>query len=105
MVVRGVVGIALALAGLGPWSLVLGYLSGTFVWTVVLWILVSWRPAFRLHRTQLPPLVRFGGALTVVGIVGTAMSYVDNLFVGRVLGAAALGIYSHGLSPPRDADR
>lgn len=100
VVVRGVVGIALALAGFGPWSLVLGYLSGTFVWTLVLWILVNWRPAFRIHRTQLPPLVRFGGALTVVGIVGTAMSYVDNLFVGRVLGAAALGIYVMGFRLP-----
>ena len=100
VVVRGIIGIGLALAGLGPWSLVLGYLGGTAVWTTVLWGLVRWRPALRLHRNQLPPLIRFGGALTIVRIIGTAMSYIDNLFVGRVLGAAALGWYSLGFRLP-----
>ncbi len=100
VVVRGIVGVSLALAGLGPWSLVVGYLSGTLVWTISLWCIVSWHPALRLVRASLAPLLRFGGGLTVVGIVGTAMSYVDNLFVGRTLGAAALGLYSMGFRLP-----
>lgn len=100
VIVRGVTGISLAISGFGPWSLVLGYLAGTLTSTVVLWSLVSWRPALRLHRSELPPLVRFGGTLTIVGIIGTAMSYVDNLFVGRVLGAAALGKYTVGFRLP-----
>jgi PST family polysaccharide transporter len=100
VVVRGIVGIALALAGLGPWSLVLGYLSGTLTWTVLLWSIVTWRPKLAIHRADLPLLVRFGGMLTVVGIIGTAMSYVDNLAVGRVLGATALGLYSVGFRLP-----
>ena len=101
VVVRGLVGVSLALAGLGPWSLVVGYLSGTLVWTVSPVEprqLASCAPPGRAHRSR--PSLRFGGGLTVVGIVGTAMSYVDNLFVGRTLGAAALGLYSMGFRLP-----
>lgn len=100
VVVRSVVGIALALAGLGPWSLVLGYVAGTTVWTIALWAVVPWRPSLSLRRARLTPLLRFGGTLTVVGVIGVAMGYVDNLFVGRVLGPAALGIYSIGFRIP-----
>lgn len=100
VVVRGGAGIGLALAGLGPWSLVLGYLAGTAAWVGGLWALVAWRPALRLRRSEVSPLLRFGGPLTVVVIVGTAMSYVDNLLVGKVLGTAALGQYTLGFRLP-----
>lgn len=96
VVARGGVGIALALAGRGAWSLVLGYLAGTLAWTCAVYALVDWRPSLRLRRSELAPLMGFGGALTVVGLIGVAMSYVDNLFVGRVLGPAALGVYVLG---------
>ena len=38
MIVRGAVGVALALAGFGAWSLVLGYLAGTLALDVALWL-------------------------------------------------------------------
>jgi O-antigen/teichoic acid export membrane protein len=100
VVVRAAAGVTLALAGLGAWSLVLGYLSGTLAWTAALWVSVAWRPSLRPRLRRLSSLLRFGGAVTVVGIIGTAMSYVDNLFVGRVLGPAALGLYSLGFRLP-----
>jgi O-antigen/teichoic acid export membrane protein len=100
VVVRGTVSIAMAIAGLGPWSLVVGYLSGTLAWMLVLWTQVRWRPALRIRRADLSPLIRFGGGLTLIGVIGTAMGYVDNLFVGGVLGPAALGIYSLGYRLP-----
>src|SRR5204863_7533670 len=100
VVVRGSVGITLALAGQGPWSLVLGYLAGSVTWNVVLWSLVRWRPSLRRRRSRLSPLLRFGGALTIVGIVGGVMGYVDNVFVGRVLGPVALGVYNLGYRLP-----
>ena len=100
VVVRAGVGIALAVAGQGPWSLVLGYLAGTIAWTAVLWIAVRWRPALVLRRSDLSTLVRFGGALTLVSIIGAVMGYIDNVFVGKVLGPAALGVYSLGYRLP-----
>ncbi|HEV2974711.1 MAG TPA: lipopolysaccharide biosynthesis protein [Solirubrobacteraceae bacterium] len=98
--VRGVAGIALALAGAGPWSLVLGYILGTAVSTTVLWLRVSFAPRLRLTRAHLRDLVRFGGVLTIVDLSAVAYYNIDYLFVGRLLGAASLGLYSIGFRIP-----
>jgi PST family polysaccharide transporter len=100
VIVRGGVGLGLALSGFGAWSLVAGYLAGTAAWTAGLWITVPWRPAKHFRSDDLRRLMHFGGALTVIGIISTAMSYADNLFVGRVLGPSALGRYSLGYRLP-----
>ena len=100
VILRGGVGIGLAVAGKGPWSLVLGYLAGTLAWSIALWVLVRWRPSLRGPRGHVSTLIRFGGPLTAVSLIGVGMSYVDNLFVGRVLGATALGTYALGYRLP-----
>ena len=95
VLVRGATGIALALAGFGAYSLVVGYLAGTVALTAVLWLRVQFRPSRReMRREHLSSLVRFGGTLTAVDVTAAVNSQVDNLFVGRVLGAGALGLYS-----------
>ncbi len=91
---RGVVSVALALAGFGPWSLVLGYLAGTCAALVAIWWRVHWRPRWRPTTTHLRSMLRFGGLLTMVD-VGQAFAHeIDYLFIGRVLGAASLGQYA-----------
>lgn len=91
---RGVVGIALALTGFGAWSLAIGFFVGTIASTITLWLLVDFRPRAQLTRTHLRDMLSFGGTLTVVDI-GAVLAYnLDNVFVGRVLGASALGFYS-----------
>ena len=94
VIVRGVAGVALALAGAGAWSLVLGYVAGTTAMTTTLWILVKWRPKLRPRRDHLRELLGFGGALTGVSLAGAVLGNVDRLLIGRVLGAAPLGLYS-----------
>ena len=98
--VRGMVGITLALLGLGAWSLVLGYLAGTAALTLVLWVRVRWRPSLRLRRDHLRTLWRFGGALTGLDVIAAAIANADYVFIGRVLGPASLGLYSLGFRIP-----
>lgn len=97
---RGLVGIALAFAGWGAWSLVLGYLAGTIALTAVLWALVPWRPSLRIRREHVRRLWRFGGAVTVLDVLAAAIANVDYAFIGRVLGPAALGLYALGFRLP-----
>lgn len=92
--VRGVTGIALAVAGAGAWSLVAGYLAGSAAWSAVLWVMVCWRPRRRWSRRELGGLVRFGGALTTVDLTAAYLSQVASLFIGATLGTAALGLYT-----------
>lgn len=94
VVVRGIVGISLALLGAGVWSLAIGFLCGTIVSTIALWLAVKFRPRRQLTSTHLRSMLKFGGTLTLVDI-GAVFAYnLDYLFIGRVLGAAALGFYT-----------
>lgn len=100
VVVRGLSGIGLALAGAGAWSLVLGYLIGTATLTITLWLLVPWRPRLRPRRADVRGLVGFGGTLSAVSVIGAVIGNVDYAFIGRVLGPAALGLYTLGFRLP-----
>lgn len=100
VVARGATAIVLALAGFGAWSLVAGYLAGTIATTVSLWSLVSWRPSGFPTRTHLPAMLGFGSTLTAVDVLAAVISQVDYVFVGRVLGTHALGLYMLGFRLP-----
>jgi O-antigen/teichoic acid export membrane protein len=94
VLVRGLVSVGLAFAGAGVWSLVFGYLAGTAALVIAVWLLISWRPKLRVDRDEVKPMLRFGGALTGVDITAAIVANVDYLFVGKVLGPAALGVYT-----------
>lgn len=100
VLIRGSTGIALALAGFGAWSLVLGYLVGTIARTVTLWTLVPFRPRLRFSGEHLGSLARLGGVLTLVDVGAAFARNLDYLFVGRVLGATSLGLYTIGFRLP-----
>src|SRR5580658_8248696 len=86
------VSIALALAGFGAMSLALGRIAGGAA-SVVLFL--SFAPVrFGFDRTKARALLRFGLPLAGSSIVVFAVSNADQLVVGHVLGATALGFYA-----------
>jgi O-antigen/teichoic acid export membrane protein len=87
-------GIALAVAGFGPWAIVAQHLTITLVSTILLWRSSNWRPKLRATRASFHDMAGFSSH--VLGSRGFAWlaRNVDNLLVGRYLGAAALGAYS-----------
>lgn len=97
---KGIVSITLAFAGLGPWSLIIGQLSGTLVSDVAIWLLVPWRPAFTLVRDAARSLLRFGLPLVGLDLIDIVVLNADYLLVGRYLGAAALGVYTLAFRVP-----
>jgi PST family polysaccharide transporter len=100
VVIRGLTGIGLAIAGAGAWSLVIGYLVGTATLSGALWVLVPWRPRLRPRWEYAGGLIRFGGTLSAVSVIGAVIGNVDYAFIGRVLGTASLGLYTLGFRLP-----
>ncbi len=88
------VGISLAVAGAGCWALVAGHLAGTLTTGAAAWLLVPWWPRGGFHRQRLRELVHFGRHLVAGNVLGFIGSYLDTIAVGRVLGSAALGVYT-----------
>ena len=97
---RGLVGIVLALAGFGAWSLIIGYLVGTVTRDIAIWAQIPWRPRLRPKRAHLRPLIRFGGTLSAVDIISSLISNLDYVLIGRVLGSTSLGLYTLGFRLP-----
>ncbi len=91
---KGVVSVALALLGFGAWSLVVAQVAGTAVAVIALWLVSPWRPQWQFDRQMARPLLSYGTNIVAVNGLGTFVNQVDYLIVGRVLGAAALGVYT-----------
>lgn len=100
VLVRGTTSVALAAAGHGVWSLVWGYVAGEAARAVVLWLLVDWVPGLRVERQHARRMLRFGGALSLLSVIAAVIHELDNLFVGRVLGTAAVGLYAIAFDLP-----
>jgi lipopolysaccharide exporter len=90
----GVVGLGMAWAGWGIWSLVGATLCNLLVKAVAAWLCVrhSLRPPLRWAHYQ--PLVNFGGAVSVVSLLEYAGANLDRLSIGRLLGTYTLGLYN-----------
>jgi O-antigen/teichoic acid export membrane protein len=91
--VSAAIGIGTALSGLDYWALVANSLSSPLAITVGCWIAASWIPG-RPHRLAgVSSMMRFGGTITLNGLVAYIAYNVDKILLGRFCGADALGIY------------
>lgn len=88
--------LALALAGWGYWSLILGSLAGTLLSTVSRIYITRWRPSLRMSLQALREVLSFGLGFQAKRLLYFATTNVDNLIIGRLLGMASLGIYDKG---------
>jgi PST family polysaccharide transporter len=89
----GVVGIGLALLGAGVWALVGAHLTQHALRSAALLRFQPHRKAPSLDWQTLKELIYLGGGMTVWRIGNVAAFQLDNLVVGRWLGAEALGLY------------
>lgn len=94
-VMQSITAIALASAGAGVWSLVGGHLALAFTVLVLAWILTPTRPSpLEARWAELRKLLRFGRYVGAANTINYAHSGAEELLVGRVLGATALGYFS-----------
>jgi PST family polysaccharide transporter len=94
--VSGAVAVALAVGGAGVWALVAQTLVYEGLLVVLLWSLVSWRPRWRFSRVEFGELFGFGMRTTLIRVLTNVGAYADNLIIGVVVGAVALGYYVVG---------
>jgi O-antigen/teichoic acid export membrane protein len=90
---KAVVALVLAWQGFGAWSLVWGHIAGTVCWTILLWVVVPWRPSRTIPSDLFAPMLRYGRSIVAVQLLATIMFYVDAVAVGRFLGVRVLGLY------------
>lgn len=87
------ISVALALTGFGAMSLAIGRVVATVVFSVMLLMFSPLPLRFGWNREVVRPLLRFGLPLAGASVVVFAVGYSDQLVVGSLLGAQALGFY------------
>ncbi|PZS37566.1 MAG: lipopolysaccharide biosynthesis protein [Pseudonocardiales bacterium] len=92
--VKTVLSVGLALAGLGVWSLVWGQLAASVLTALMYWGVArtAVRPGF--DRTVAVELARFGLPATLVSLVAFGIYNCDYVAIGRQLGDEQLGFYT-----------
>nr|WP_269204625.1 lipopolysaccharide biosynthesis protein [Motilibacter deserti] len=77
----------------GPYSLAIGSVSSTVAAVVLVWAVSSWRPSWCFDWAIAKQLVSFGKHVLGGGVIIYVTTNMDNIFVSRVEGPAALGLY------------
>jgi O-antigen/teichoic acid export membrane protein len=88
-----VVSVSAALILKSVWALAMGLLAGNLVSCILSYIIHPCRPRFRLEKAKTRELFGYGKWITGSGILIFFGGHIDDLFVGRLLGAGALGFY------------
>jgi len=90
----GVIGVSMAFAGFGVWSLVVQQVSGSFFRTLFLWIMNSWRPALIFKVQSLKEMFGFGSRMLASGLIDQIFSNIYFLVIGKLFSASDLGYFT-----------
>lgn len=90
----GVIGIGMALAGCGVWSLVGQQISRQVLNTVFLWVFNKWYPKLVFSWNRFKELFNFGWKILVTGLINTIWKEVYQVVIGKFYSPATLGQYT-----------
>lgn len=80
-------------AGYGYWALAAMPVSAPLVATIGFWLAARWIPGKPRWEAGIRSMVRFGGALTLNGLIAYVAYNSDKVMIGRFWGPSAIGIY------------
>ncbi|MGC1633331.1 MAG: oligosaccharide flippase family protein, partial [Gelidibacter sp.] len=92
-VLSGALGIYLAYAGYGVYSLIYSQIFGWVLATTLLWILSNWKPAFLFNLKEVKELWNFGYKYSLSIFIDSMFIRLDTIVIGKVFSAATLGLF------------
>lgn len=90
--------LVLVTLGWGVWAIVWGRVGQTLVAVILIWSVVKWRPKIYFNLALAREVLTYSHHILFASILGIAVLYIDNAFVGTLLGATALGFYTFGFN-------
>lgn len=99
-VIAAFVGIFMAYKGFGVWALVAQQLINTSIDTVVIWLVVKWKPKLVFSFSRLKRLLNYGWKILVASLLDTFCHDIRQLVIGKVYTSEDLAYYNKGISFP-----
>jgi len=75
------------------WALLIGLVAGNLMRCIMSYVIEPYRPRIQLNKSQVRELYRFSIWISATSILVFLITHGDDIFVGKVLGAAMLGFY------------
>lgn len=95
-----VIGIWMAYHGYGVWALVAQQLFNATVDTIILWIIVKWRPHREFSFERLKGLFSYGWKMLASALLDTTYKELRQLIIGKKYTSADLAFYNRGRHIP-----
>lgn len=99
-VVSSIVGIWLAISGYGVWALIAQNILNQLIDTIILWMIVKWRPEKYFSFTRIKSLLSYGSKLLLSALIDTIYNNFQSLFIGKFYTEADLAYYTKGKQIP-----
>jgi len=97
-VIAGAIGsalsVVLAFMDYGVWSIIYGQLLTSILTSILVWFFCPWRPSIKFRWQVAQELWDYGRHIIGSQVLVFFITNIDDAFVGRFLGDAALGTYS-----------
>ena len=99
-IISAVVGIYMAVHGYGVWALVAQVLVNSVIDTIVLFIMIDWRPTLEFSAEAVKPLVVYGWKILATDLLGTIFNQINGFVIGKKYTSADLAHYTKGKTFP-----
>ncbi len=98
--ISGGIGVYAAYNGFGVWALIIQILAAAFIKTVMLFYYDKWIPDFAFNMASFKQLFRFSYKLMTASLVGTIMTNIYSILIGKFFYAKELGFYTNAKQYP-----
>lgn len=99
-VISAVIGVVMALAGSGVWALVAQNLSLTVISTVVLFLIIDWKPGLHCSWESIRSMWDYGVKMLLSTLTYTVKDNIRSLVVGKYFTTQDLAFYNQGKKYP-----
>ena len=96
-----IVGILMAVGGLGVWALVGQYMTNTLIDTIILFIMFDWRYKPYYSHKRVMPMVKFGSKILFATFIDSLYMEVRTLIIGKRYDVNDLAFYNRGEQFPK----
>lgn len=100
-IISAIAGIWMAYNGFGVWALVTQQLTNIIIDTIILWIIVKWRPRFKFSFERLKLLFKFGWKMLSSGLIDVFYTELYGLTIGKFYSTTQLAYYNKANQFPK----
>lgn len=99
-IISAAIGILMATYGYGVWALVAQYMSNTIIDTVILWIVVKWRPRLEFSWSRMRELYSYGWKVLATSLLINIYGNIQDLIIGKKFSESDLAYSNKGRQFP-----